>query len=439
DSLYVLKDYRGALRVYHQIIKKDPVNFDVTLKIAFIYEILGEEKKYFEYITEAAELKPGSKQANLSKAGYLIKQSKYEEAHDLIKNLMMLNPDDDVKFVFASILFNMGEYAKCIEVMLQISSNDKKQEKLFYYYLGVSYFEVQNYEKANLNLEKAAEADPENKKTYYYMAQSLFDYARYYEDDNKDYYLKALENLKKAQDVSNDYKYVWLRAKIYAKLNDYQNASLDFETAVKMNPSDQNLLSDKLKFVKEDVKVPEIPEKSVKVENDRDILAEQKTVAKPEQKKIDLLGSNVLLNRGNINFKNNKYQEALEDFSKAIDLNSSNSQIYLARAGVYLVLKDIALALEDLNKALELSPDSNIINCKIADVYSIQNNYEKAEHYYKKSIELKPKSALAYLGYAQLCEKHNRKEKAIENYSAAAKLDIKVAKECNSKIAQLKT
>lgn len=152
-----------------------------------------------------------------------------------------------------------------------------------------------------------------------------------------------------------------------------------------------------------------------------------------------MLGSNVFLNRGNVNFKNNKYQEALEDFSKAIDLNPDNAQIYIARSAVYIVLKDIPLALNDLQEALTLLPDSHIVNCKIADAYAMKNDYEKSEYYYKKAIELKPQSSLAYLGYAQLCEKNHKKDKAIENYSVAAKLDIKVAKECNSKIAQLKS
>ncbi len=152
---------------------------------------------------------------------------------------------------------------------------------------------------------------------------------------------------------------------------------------------------------------------------------------------IDVQNSMVFFNRGNVNLKKQKYDEAMDDFTKAIAYNPNDIQSYIARAEVYFEIKEFDLALDDLLKAVKISPNSSLANCKIADIYRIKNNFKQSQHYYKMSIDLNPKNSMAYFGYAQLCESNNQTDLAVENYQKAAKLDIKISKECNSKISQL--
>lgn len=48
---------------------------------------------------------------------------------------------------------------------------------------------------------------------------------------------------------------------------------------------------------------------------------------------------------------------AIEDFSKVIELDQSNSEAYYNRACCYYNLKDTAKSMADYNKAIELDPD----------------------------------------------------------------------------------
>ena len=56
-----------------------------------------------------------------------------------------------------------------------------------------------------------------------------------------------------------------------------------------------------------------------------------------------------------------KYQEAIENFNKAIELDPNSVSFYFARGDVYEILRKYEEAINDYNKAIELDP-----NCKFA-------------------------------------------------------------------------
>ena len=65
--------------------------------------------------------------------------------------------------------------------------------------------------------------------------------------------------------------------------------------------------------------------------------------------------------RGFANVELEKYQEAIENFNKAIELDPNSAAFYSARGLVYVELGKHQEAINDYNKAIELDP-----NCKIA-------------------------------------------------------------------------
>ncbi|KAJ4332551.1 Hsp90 cochaperone [Didymella glomerata] len=60
---------------------------------------------------------------------------------------------------------------------------------------------------------------------------------------------------------------------------------------------------------------------------------------------------------GNKLFAEKKFEESIEKFSQAIELDSSNHVLYSNRSGAYASLKDWEKALEDANKTTEIKPD----------------------------------------------------------------------------------
>lgn len=66
--------------------------------------------------------------------------------------------------------------------------------------------------------------------------------------------------------------------------------------------------------------------------------------------------------RGNVYFKSRKYEEAIEQFSKAIETNASSKKkihllnTYYNRGSSYLLLKEYKKGAKDFSKAIEMNP-----------------------------------------------------------------------------------
>ena len=171
----------------------------------------------------------------------------------------------------------------------------------------------------------------------------------------------------------------------------------------------------------------------------------QKETAIPQTKEIpvkvspeNIKSASVFLNRGTINLKNKKINEAISDFTNAIQLNPNDIKGFLLRADCYNSINNFDLAIEDLKKAISILPDTSLSYYKIAVTYKLKNDIDNSIEYFKKAIELNPRNAMAYFEYAKLCEQKGLIDFAIDNYSKAASLDIKIAKECNMNIVKLK-
>ncbi len=60
--------------------------------------------------------------------------------------------------------------------------------------------------------------------------------------------------------------------------------------------------------------------------------------------------------RGNVYYKNGQINEAIADYSRAIEINPGLANVYNNRGGAYIIAGKIEMASEDYKKALELNP-----------------------------------------------------------------------------------
>ena len=61
-------------------------------------------------------------------------------------------------------------------------------------------------------------------------------------------------------------------------------------------------------------------------------------------------------NKGNALFQAGKFEESIEMFSSAIEVNHTNHVLYSNRSGAYASLENYHQALEDAEKCVELNP-----------------------------------------------------------------------------------
>jgi tetratricopeptide (TPR) repeat protein len=90
------------------------------------------------------------------------------------------------------------------------------------------------------------------------------------------------------------------------------------------------------------------------------------------------------LNRG-------KPQEALEDFSRAINIDPTRADGYVGRANALQTLGQYEASLKDYDKAIDIDPKLANAYVNRGSVYSRLGEYEKAVTDYETGLQLDPK------------------------------------------------
>ncbi|CUS21877.1 LAQU0S04e02850g1_1 [Lachancea quebecensis] len=131
-------------------------------------------------------------------------------------------------------------------------------------------------------------------------------------------------------------------------------------------------------------------------------------------------------NQGNTFIKEKKYPEAVECYSKAIELDGTQSIFYSNRAFSRLKLDNFLTALEDCNKSIELDPKNIKAIHRRGLSYVGLLEFSKARKDLKTILQVKPNEQSASKAL-EVCERFIREErfkKAIGGYGDDAKVNV---------------
>ncbi len=121
-------------------------------------------------------------------------------------------------------------------------------------------------------------------------------------------------------------------------------------------------------------------------------------------------------------FKENQYQQAVDAFTKFIEISPDNAYAYKNRGVSYLKQNKFDLTLEDLDKARMLDPKLTGLYNNLGIVWYSKKEYERAIENYNIEIELSPENHVPYFNKALCLTKINRDEEAIDNLSETIRL-----------------
>ena len=117
-------------------------------------------------------------------------------------------------------------------------------------------------------------------------------------------------------------------------------------------------------------------------------------------------------------YKKQQYQDAINEFSKALEFNPKLAEAYEFRGCSYYFLEDPPSALKDLNKAIELNPNSSNAFCFRGACYCATKKFA-----HSSDTDLGSSTAYEFGGFS-LDERALRELKnAIEDEKVAIKLD----------------
>ena len=132
--------------------------------------------------------------------------------------------------------------------------------------------------------------------------------------------------------------------------------------------------------------------------------------------------ADVYFNRAIAYDQNNDDDEAISDYSKAIELDATDPDYYLNRGVAYQNFKDNELAVRDYSKAIELNPKDPVAFTNRGNAYYDADNLDDAMTDYSKAISLDPKYGDAYLGRGLIHEQSKDRDKAVADLKKALEL-----------------
>lgn len=109
-------------------------------------------------------------------------------------------------------------------------------------------------------------------------------------------------------------------------------------------------------------------------------------VVSPERKEE----AESLKNEGNRLMKEEKYQEALNMYNKAISLDATNPVFYCNRAAAFSRLGDYYRAAEDCKMSLKYDPNYSKAYGRLGLAYSKMNKHELALEAYQNALTIEP-------------------------------------------------
>lgn len=129
-------------------------------------------------------------------------------------------------------------------------------------------------------------------------------------------------------------------------------------------------------------------------------------------------------NRGLDFYKEGKFEEAIEQFNKAIEINPEISGLYRGLGGAYLELGDYGKAIENFEKALSMNPNNPNTYNGLGEVYYQIGDYDKAIEYFKEAINIDSNYDKAYIGLGLTYYYSSRRYKeAEEKFNEALEID----------------
>ena len=118
-------------------------------------------------------------------------------------------------------------------------------------------------------------------------------------------------------------------------------------------------------------------------------------------------------------FQLKEYDESINKWKKAVELNPKYFFAHNNLGNAFLNLKEYDEAITYFNKAIEIKPDFFDAHNNKGNALSRLNKYDDALLSYDKAIEIKPDSINGYIFKAHILSELDRLEEALDNYKNA--------------------
>ncbi len=131
--------------------------------------------------------------------------------------------------------------------------------------------------------------------------------------------------------------------------------------------------------------------------------------------------------RGIINGKKGRIDDAIRDFTTAIEFRPDIASIYYNRGLTYDEKGKIASAADDYTRVIELDPEHYMALCNRGVILAFADLYNEALDDFNRAIAIRPNMSCAYTNRGNLYAVMEKHEMAVEDYTRAITLNPDIA------------
>jgi tetratricopeptide (TPR) repeat protein len=410
-AYYVCHKFDDCFNVLREIEQKMQLTSEMYVLLCKVLFDLGKKELSYTTISKACELYPQDHDVTLYKACMLDEFEKYEEAIDYYEKAITLKPDDAVAHSNKAFALNkLKRYNEALESANQAIKLDA--------YMAHAY---KNKAEALLGLElyqECLDACEEALNIYVYLIDVYVIKMKLFVKVGQ--FDEAMNVFNKAMDIGlRDSRLLCAKANVLRLTQKYDEAINFCDQAIELNENDKDVYYVKGLCFYSKEKYNEAIDCF-----DNSIQRNNKLGSAYYYKILSLLNSSrqdealrelekaISLNlkyidrfyelKGDVLVFQNKYNEAIGEYKKAIEIEPSNSAYYYAVGYNLNNLSKFEDALKYLNKAIELDPTvANYYICKSHSFYSL-GKYKACVDECEKALEIEPEfiPALRNKGWA---------------------------------------
>ncbi len=396
--LNLMGKYDEALIMINKYIEEEPDNPSLYNLKAFSLSRKGEGNESLKLIDRAIDLDPKNSDHYSTKASLLSKLKMYDEAFIEIEKLDSNTPD---KYILSGELFReLEKYDKALEQLdkaLQLSKKDLST----YFIKGEILEKLNDYNQALKQYDKILEISPNNPDAHSHKGHVY----RYIEDFDK----ALIEFDKAISNNPNIYLYYGAKSAILCDfMGRFEDALKVINKGLKIKNDAKELITNKFVIL---LNMSSDPNKLQEVMSElNDFITDD-----PEFSKFYGLKSKVLFDLG-------KRNEAKILIKKGIKLNPQekfNYQILIQNIKIYPPEEVLAL----IEQAILLNPDDlGLLNSKLY-ILARLNKEKEAIIIAERMIKMEPKEGNSYDSYGEVLLMFNKYDKALEMLNKAIEID----------------
>ena len=329
--------YQDGITFFRHIIAHNPTARDAYLNLAYALSRAGRIEESYEASLKAIELQPNKSMAHANFAATLIQIKRYGEAEESLKRALELDPKNAAAWQnYGSLHSKRQHYEKAYEANLKAVELQPNKSTAHSNAARVLIL-MRRYDEAEESLKRALELNPGNEAAWQnygslYLAQQRYE--------------KAVAAFQKALDLNSDSILAHGGiADSYYRLGHHTKAMEWIDRALALNPppsvrDDLSKLSARMLPALD--KAEERLKRALKL-NSRNAAAWQ--------------------NYGSSHLNQQRYEEAVAAFRKAIDLSTNSEDLILAHGGIadsYYRLGHHSEAMEWIRRAQALNPAPSV-------------------------------------------------------------------------------